>query len=107
MDKLLPGDLAAQERYGLLVGALGHEPEGGFHRAVLARLVSWTDRPDIAALAAMIRDSKADGAQALDILAEIVPLVRRSKEVSDQGAVVIAVPQELAHRITAAAAGRA
>jgi hypothetical protein len=55
-DHLLPGDNAARARYATLTTALGGEPASGFHRAVLARLAPWTDKPDIDAVAGMIRE---------------------------------------------------
>ena len=96
MNNVLPGDLAAQSRFAELATAVGGEPAGGFHRAVLARLASWTDNGDVNALAYMIR-------QAIEpyrsVVAELGPVVRRSRETNDSGALIIAVPQELARQL--------
>jgi hypothetical protein len=95
-DRLLPGDMAARGRFSTLVEAIGGEPAGGYHRAVLARLASWTDNGDVNALAFMIR-------QAIEpyrsLVTELVPIIRRSRETSDSGALIIAVPQELARQL--------
>jgi hypothetical protein len=107
MDKLLPGDLAAQERYGLLISALGGEPESGFHKAALVRLASWTDRDDISALAGLIRHRVNEVTDRYrPVVEKIAASVRASTEANDAGDVVLAVPADLARQIILAAGSR-
>jgi hypothetical protein len=106
-DTIWPGDLAAQERYGLLIRALGGEPESGHAKAVIARLVSWTDRDDIEVLAGLIRHRVHEIEDRYKpVVEQVAPIARASNETSDSGDVVIAISTDLAHQIIIAAGSR-
>jgi hypothetical protein len=103
VDKLLP-DNYARERFGILIGALGGEPESGHHRAALARLCAWTDREDIVAFAWLIRHRVGQATlRCRSLIEELDPLVRGSTETNHRGDIVIALPEGLARRVMLAA----
>jgi hypothetical protein len=104
-DRLLPGDNAFRARYATLTTALGGEPVSAFHRAALARLVSWTDAGDIEAVAWMIRHRVGQATQRCrSLLGEVVPYVRTGAEVigRDGLAVRVELPEHLARRVVRA-----
>jgi hypothetical protein len=106
-DTIWPGDRAAQERYGLLVGALGGEPETRHAKAVIARLVSWTARDDVEVLAGLVRHRVHEIEDRYKpVVEQIAPIVRASNEVSDSGDVVIVISADLARSIIRSAGSR-
>jgi hypothetical protein len=100
VNNVLGGDLAAQGRFATLASAVGGEPQGGFHRATLARLASWSDSADVNALSFMINRRVGEAVQRYrDALAELVPLIRRSRETNDDGDVIVVIPEALARQL--------
>jgi hypothetical protein len=99
VDRLL-GDNYARERFAILTGALGGEPEPGPHRDALARLCSWTDRPDIVALSDLIKRRVGRATyRCRSLIEELDSIVRASTETNDKGDVVIAISEGLAKRV--------
>jgi hypothetical protein len=103
VDNLLR-DGYARERYGILTGALGGEPEGGNAKAALARLCAWTAKDDIEIFAGLIRLHVSELAYRYrPVVAETAEIVRASGDRNDTGDVIIAVPADLARRLILAA----
>jgi hypothetical protein len=101
-DHLLPGDKYARARYAELGAAVGGE--GGFHRAVQARLAAWTDKPNIDALASMIRE-RVDGetSRYRDLLAEVAHHLSTTGAPAGEGWLYAVLPTVLAALIREAA----
>ena len=103
-DHLLPGDNAARARYATLCTALGGEPLSGFHRAVLARLAAWTDKDDIDALAAMIRERVThQTGRYRDLIDEVAHHLQGAPPASLEGWTYTPIPTVLAALIREAA----
>jgi hypothetical protein len=101
MENFAEGDPAIA-RYSTLCDAVGGEPVSGFHRALIARLVSWTDAEDINGLAWLIKYHVAAVCQRCrSLLGEIKPYVHAGREVitRDGPALRVELPDQLARRI--------